>query len=221
LRRDPPILKREYSLAEVEKEYSRAAWIYDLWANLTETKAVARSLELANVMDGERVLEVAVGTGLAFKMVVDRNRHGRNEGIDISPRMLSAAIERMRGYDDNSYRLQVGDARALPFDSDEFDLVINHYMLDLFPEVDFVPVLDEFFRVLRPSGRLVLVTMAFGDKWYNGLWLWIAKYFPTLLTNCRPVSISSFATVAGFKDLEVESVSQNTVPSQVIIARKP
>ena len=213
-------MKRKFLREEVEKEYSRAAWIYDLWAKATESKATKRSLELADIHDGENILEVAVGTGLAFKEMVDRNTHGTNEGIDISPRMLSAATKRMKAYDTTRYHLQIASAYALPFHDAQFDLVINQYMLDLLPEEDFATLLREFFRVLKPSGRLVVVTMAFGEKWYNGAWHWVARHFPSLLTNCRPVSVARFAIAVGFVRLEAELVSQNTFPSQITTAVK-
>jgi ubiquinone/menaquinone biosynthesis C-methylase UbiE len=216
-----PVLDREFSLEGVEKEYSHVARIlYNLWARLTESKAVNRGVELANICDGEAVLEVAVGTGIAFKKIVERNKHGRNEGVDISPAMLSAAVRRMERCEIDCCRLQAGNAYSLPFDDGKFDVLINNYMLDLLPESDLVSILKEFRRVLRSQGRLVVVTIAFGRKWYNHFWFWIAKHFPWLLTNCRPVLIDAYMTAAGFKNIKLELVSQNTFPSQIVVATK-
>src|SRR2546427_12633510 len=58
--------ERTLTKTEVVTVYARAARFYDLWGRLTETRARRRALELARVRDGESVLEVAVGTGLAF-----------------------------------------------------------------------------------------------------------------------------------------------------------
>jgi ubiquinone/menaquinone biosynthesis C-methylase UbiE len=215
------VLQRKFSSEEVKREYSHVSGIYDLWERLTESKAVNRALELADIRDGESVLEVAVGTGTAFQKIVEANRHGRNEGIDLSPAMLSAATRRMKAFDAASYHLQIGNAYELPFDASGFDLVINNYMLDLLPESDFVAILSEFFRVLRPSGRLVIVTMAFGEKRYNHVWHWVARHSPSLLINCRPVLIEKYVTAAGFKSVRVEQSSQNTFPSQILTAIKP
>jgi ubiquinone/menaquinone biosynthesis C-methylase UbiE len=214
------VLERRFSPEEIEREYSRVVWMYDAWARLTESKATKRALEVADIHDGESVLEVAVGTGIAFKEIVMRNRHGRNEGVDISPTMLSAAVNRMRrsGIDSGCYRLEVGNAYKLPFKDGEFDLVVNNYMLDLLPEEDFAAILREFLRVLRPSGRLVVVTMTFGPRWYNRIWHWVARHFPSALTNCRPVLIEKYVLEAGFRSVNREYVSQNTFPSQMVVA---
>ena len=53
----------------VAKIYRKIAPLYDLWAWLTERKARDRCLELAAIQNGEQVLEVAVGTGLAFEKI--------------------------------------------------------------------------------------------------------------------------------------------------------
>ena len=69
---------------EIGKLYDGKAWFYDFWAYLTESKARERALELAEIQDGQYILEVAVGTGLMFNEIVKRNSRGQNVGIDIS-----------------------------------------------------------------------------------------------------------------------------------------
>ena len=216
----PEILERKFSSEEVEKDYSRVAWMYDVWSEFTESKAVNRSIVLADIRDGESILEVAVGTGIAFKKIVERNKHGGNEGIDISQAMLSRTIRRMKKCDINAYHSQLGNAYGLPFGDSQFDLLVNSYMLDLLPESDFISILNEFNRVLKPQGRVVIVSMAYGQRWYNHFWNWVARHYRSLLTNCRPVSIENYMKAAGFSNFIPESISQNTVASQVVTAKK-
>ena len=70
--------------------------IYDIWGNLTESRARNRALELAEIKNGQNILEVAVGTGLAFYEIVKRNPDGTNIGVDISEGMLKRAEKRLR-----------------------------------------------------------------------------------------------------------------------------
>ncbi len=93
-------------------------------------------------------------------------------------------------------------------------------MIDLLPEKDFEKILSEFYRVIKPSGRAVISTMAFGQKWYNKFWYWIARKLPDLLTGCRPVSIVHNLKEVGFIIEKTEQISQNTFPAEVIGARK-
>jgi ubiquinone/menaquinone biosynthesis C-methylase UbiE len=116
--------------------------------------------------------------------------------------------------------LEIGDAYHLPYKDHSFDLVINNFMIDLLPENDFKKIFSEFYRVIKPSGRAVISTMSFGQKWYNKIWHWIARKFPDLLTGCRPVSIVHNLEEVGFIIEETEQVSQNTFPSEIITVVK-
>ena len=217
---DKIVLPRTFSRQTVTSHYAAVAWFYDLWAWLTEDKAVKRAFRLADIHDGMDILEVAVGTGRLFRRIVEHNPSGHNEGIDLSPDMLARARKRLSKAPAASWNVQAGSAFKLPFPDHSFDRVFNTYMFDLLPVEDFPKALNEFQRVLRPGGRLVLVNFGFGERWYNGFWYWLAKHFPALLTNCRPVRPRQAVERAGLDVVYIEAVSQNTFPSEVIIASK-
>src|SRR3974377_1268524 len=86
--------------------YDSLSGIYDVWGILTESRARKRAIELADIKDGQNILEVAVGTGLAFYEIVKMNRQGQNLGIDISPGMLNKAKKRLSKLDGVTYRLE-------------------------------------------------------------------------------------------------------------------
>ena len=205
--------------SKVPVTYRRIASLYDTWARLTESQARERCLAMAAIRDGESVLEVSVGTGLAFERALEANPSGRNEGVDLTDAMLARAQRRVSGAGHTNYRLRVGDAYALDFADDSFDVLINNYMFDLLPESDFPRVLGEFQRVLRPGGRLLMVNMTAGEHWYNGMWPLIYRINPSLLGGCRGVSLVPHLQAAGFVRIEREYLSQSTFPSEVIAAR--
>ena len=96
-------LKARISQADAVKLYNRLSKVYDIWGLLTESKARKRSLELSDIKDGQHVLEVAVGTGLAFVEMVKENPNGRNIGIDISAGMLAKAEQGLRNAGYSNY----------------------------------------------------------------------------------------------------------------------
>jgi ubiquinone/menaquinone biosynthesis C-methylase UbiE len=214
-------LNRSFSENDVQDSYAKVAWFYDCWSWLTESKAARKVIEIARIEDGEHILEVAVGTGLVFKEILKRNPNGVNAGTDLSSSMLSRAQKRLRKLNNKNYKLEIGNAYQLPFADNTFNLVINNFMIDLLPEEDFAIVLAEFYRVLKPNGRAVISTMAFGVKSYNKIWHWLARNFPALLTGCRPVSIAPNLNAVGFTIGKKEQISQNTFPAEVIEAVKP
>ena len=206
--------------SKVPDTYRRIASLYDAWAWLTESKARDRCLEMAAIRDGESVLEVAVGTGLAFERILAANPSGRNEGIDLTDAMLARANRRAAATGQENFRLRAGDAYELDFADNSFDVLINNYMFDLLPEADFSVVLDEFRRVMRRGGRLLMVNMTKGERWYNAVWSLVYKVNPALLGGCRSVSLVPHLEATGFTRIEREYISQATFPSEVISARK-
>ena len=205
---------------DVPNLYKATAPVYDLWGRLTETKARQRCLELAQIRDGEAVLEVAVGTGLTFAEILKRNPTGRNEGIDLTPAMLERAEQKAAQIGARNYQLRVGDAYHLEFADNTFDLVVNNFMFDLLPEKDFSVVLAEFKRVLRLGGRLVLVNMAQGERWYNGLWKTVYRINPAWIGGCRGVALLNDVRSSGFQDVRRENLSQMTFPAEIVYGVK-
>jgi len=212
---------REYNEQTITQDFSRVTKIYDYWAGLTEKKAQQQVLDYAEISDGIAILEVAVGTGMLFKKMVEQNPTGRNIGLDISVDMLGKAKGRMAQSNLENYQLEVGNALELPFENSQFDLLVNNFMLDLLPQEDFQPILEEFYRVLNPGGRVVISSMSFGTKKIHQFWSWLARNFPRLLTGCRPISIQETLKDVGFKEIRVSELSQNTFPSEVTTGLKP
>ncbi len=209
------------SKAEIRAHYQDMAPRYDFWGWLTESKARARCLELADINDGETVLEVAVGTGLAFQEILRHNPSGLVSGVDLTPGMLAQAQHKARAAGHANYTLQLGDAYHLPFAAHTFDLLLNNYFFDLLPETDFSAVLAEFRRVLRPGGRLVLANMTAPWRWYQKVWPWAYTRNPHATGGCRSVSLAAPLQAAGFTLAAQERLSQMTLPSEILLSRKP
>ena len=214
------ILIRNLNIEETKKSYKAVVWFYDFWSWLTESKAAKQVLKFADIKDRETVLEVACGTGVVFEQIVRQNPNGENIGIDLSPDMLSKAKKRLMKLKSKNYELREGDVFRLDFEDNRFDVIINNFMVDLMPVDAFDNIANEFYRVTKPNGRVVISTFSFGKKRINRFWLWIAKKMPDLLTGCRPVSFKENLIKAGFKIEKHIEISQNTFPSEVIKARK-
>jgi demethylmenaquinone methyltransferase / 2-methoxy-6-polyprenyl-1,4-benzoquinol methylase len=214
-------LDARVSQADIPHVYDRIAGVYDIWGRLTESRATARAIELAAIEDGQSVLEVAVGTGVAFREIVKRNPHGQNQGIDLSPGMLARARARMSDLSGANYRLEIGSAFDLPVPPGSIDVLFNSYMFDLIPYAHMDRVLDEFRRALRPGGRLVLVNMARGKSRASRIYEAIYRLSPRALGGCRAVQMVGRLRERGFAVETSEYHQQMLFPSEVIVARKP
>lgn len=215
-----PILDARLDKGQIAAVYGKVAPVYDIWGKLTESNARRRCLEIAAVRDGEAVLEVAVGTGLTFAEIVKANPRGVNEGIDLTDAMLRRARARVEPIGGRHVRLALGDAYALQFPDDHFDVLVNNYMFDLLPQGDFASVLSEFRRVLKPGGRIVLVNMTKAARWSEQIAEAIYRLRPEWMGGCRGVLLEPYLREAGFSDVHREIISQFTFPSEILRATK-
>lgn len=213
-------MARVLSKPEVMTAYTRVAPRYDLWATLTESRARRRVVEVAAVRDGEAILEVAVGTGLLFTELLKRNPHGRTTGIDLTEAMLKQARLKAERAGTSNWELRIGDAYAIDYPDATFDAVINCYMFDLIPEDDFGRVLAEFYRVLRPSGRLVIAALARTRRLIYRLWESLYRVNPSWVGGCRGVEMTAAVQRAGFSIERCEAVTQLTMVTEVLRAIK-
>ena len=189
-----------------------------MWATLTETKAQERAIQLVNIQDEIVILDVAVGTGRLFNRIVKRNPNGRNIGIDISKGMLAKAKSLLSKQPSSNYELEIGSAFDITMDNHSVDILFNNYMFDLVPFDQMDIIIDEFYRVLKPGGQLVLVNMTKKERLGAGLYERIYRISPTLMGGCRGVQMFDLLTENGFKVEIREYIQQMLFPSEVIIA---
>ena len=205
---------------EIAGIYDSISNIYDIWGNLTESRARNRALELAEIQNGQKILEVAVGTGLAFYEIVKRNPDGTNLGIDLSTGMLKKARKRLAPLIDANYELKMASAFHLQGDDEQFDVLVNNYMFDLIPFDQVDAVLAELKRVLKKGGKLVLVNMTLGERYGSGIYDFMYRVSPRLMGGCRGIRLSEKLEKHGFHIKVREYHQQCLFPSEVILAHK-
>ncbi len=203
---------------EIAGIYDSLSKIYDLWGNLTESRARNRALELAEIKNGQKILEVAVGTGLAFYEIVKQNPDGTNIGIDISAGMLKKAQKRLSQLSGANYELKQASAFQLEAEEEQFDVLINNYMFDLIPFDQMDAVLAEFKRVLKKGGKLVLVNMTIGERFGSSIYDFMYRVSPRLMGGCRGIRLSEKLKEHGFNTKLREYHQQCLLPSEVILA---
>jgi phosphatidylethanolamine/phosphatidyl-N-methylethanolamine N-methyltransferase len=136
----------------VARAYARWAPIYDLVFGVVFDRGRKASIAAAERIGG-RILEVGVGTGLSLP---DYSWNNRLTGIDLSAPMLRKAKERAAQHRlTNVDGLAVMDAQHLGFQDGVFDVVVAQYVITAVPDPE--ATLDEFARVLKPGGEIILV----------------------------------------------------------------
>src|SRR5579871_5097615 len=154
--KEPPMT--DASLHALDKEtitkaYARWAPVYDLVFGAVFERGREAAIAAAERIGG-RILEVGVGTGISLP---DYSRANKICGVDISEPMLQKAMERVAKLDLSHVEgLWVMDAENLTFPDDSFDVVVAQYVVTTVPNPE--ATLDEFARVLKPGGEIILVS---------------------------------------------------------------
>ena len=138
--------------AGIAKAYARWAPIYDLVFGAVFDRGRKASIAAAERIGG-CILEVGVGTGLSLPDYAPSNRL---LGVDLSAPMLRKAKARVAERRLNNVDgLAVMDAQHLGFKDAAFDVVVAQYVITAVPDPE--RTLDEFARVVRPGGEIILV----------------------------------------------------------------
>ena len=207
-----------------QRFYDRISHAYDMIADGGEHTARERGLELLNVQPGESVMEVGYGTGHSLVAVAESvGESGSVSGVDISPGMRDVAAKRVKKAEMQSrVELSVGTVPPLPFDDAAFDVVTMSFTLELFSAETIPQVLAECRRVLKPGGRLGVVSMASvkegeHESLLERTYIWMHNHFPHIV-DCQPIALEDLVAQAGFELKLQERIDLFTMPVAIVVA---
>lgn len=122
-----------------------------------------RVLQLANIKNGERALDIGTGPGMTTQALGEQVGHmGEVIGIDISD--VAVQIARERCAEQSWVAVQKGDATDLQFEDGSFDIAISTQVYEYVDDIDIA--LNELHRVLRTGGRAVILD----SDWDSCVW---------------------------------------------------
>jgi SAM-dependent methyltransferase len=136
-----------------------------------------RLLDRIQWLGNERVLDVGCGRGVLTMAAAHRVNRGSVIGVDVwnrnalSGNRAKSVLEnaKMEGVDDR-VEVREGDARALPFADETFDIVLSNFVVhELKSRADREKMMREVSRVLKPGGHVALVDFIFTDDCVNDL----------------------------------------------------
>ncbi|WP_165797521.1 class I SAM-dependent methyltransferase [Solimonas fluminis] len=137
------------------KKKQRATWALGEYDRIADglTVSTDQTLRVARIRPGERVLDLATGTGITA--IAARERGAQVTAVDLTPELLDIARDKARaeGYGDIDFR--EGDAESLPLPDGAIDVVLSTCGHMFAP--DQPRVAAELARVTRPGGRVVFL----------------------------------------------------------------
>jgi SAM-dependent methyltransferase len=173
-------------------------------------------LSAARLAPGQRVLDIATGTGISAEGALDVvGPFGFVLATDVSPEMIDRARPRLAKFSNTALAVEDGQAMTLPDAS--YDAVICALGLMFFPNP--AQGLASFYRVLRPDGRAAVSVKVASERSYNfRINVVIARHRPNLADAVarlfalgEEVRLKSLFDAAGFVDFETSTVRHTFV----------
>ncbi|WP_308796559.1 methyltransferase domain-containing protein [Agromyces silvae] len=163
---------------------------------------------LPHLADGARVLDVGSGPGTITLDLARRVRPGEVIGVDASAEVVAQANGLAESEGVPNVRFETGDAYALEFPDDSFDVVHAHQVLQHLGRP--IDALREWRRVLRPGGVLAVRDVDYGGVIFEpplaGLTRWLELYHAVAVWNGGEPDagrkLTRWVREAGFREIE-------------------
>ena len=136
----------------ISKEYDSLNRVISFGIDISWRKKIVKILKKQNL---EKILDIATGTG---DLAIELCKTNAKEiiGLDISKGMLSVGIEKIKNKKlDNIIKMTLGDSENLSYNDNHFDAVTISFGVRNFENLE--KGLKEVYRVLKPSGTLVIL----------------------------------------------------------------
>lgn len=162
------------------KAAQRAGWAHFAPLQALTTEPAAQLVRFAGIRSGDRVLDVACGTGVVA--VTAARRGATVTGLDLTPELIDVARDNARlGAVEVDWR--EGDVESLPFAADSYDVVVSQFGHMFAPRPDVA--IGEMLRVLKPGGTIAFSTWP-PELFTGRMFALTTKYMPPLPAGVAP-----------------------------------
>jgi demethylmenaquinone methyltransferase/2-methoxy-6-polyprenyl-1,4-benzoquinol methylase len=215
----------------VVQKYNSSSDCYHLIMGVFEIKPNLDALELVDIKPGEKVLDVAFGTGWVLEKIIQRvGLNKKVYGIDFATEMHRVAKQRLRKskIEDRAV-FTLANALDMPYENNSFDVVFASFILDLLKIEDMPKLLNEVKRVLKPNGRAVFVALTKeGEglkKIARCLYDWFYPIWPTICgyrASSRPIYVNKEIEKADLKVIreKLSHIVFFNFPVKIVVCKK-
>jgi demethylmenaquinone methyltransferase/2-methoxy-6-polyprenyl-1,4-benzoquinol methylase len=201
--------------SRARESYNNLSRWYDRVAG-SETKFINLGIRLLNVQPGESILEIGCGTGRALTEFANKATGGMVIAVDVSEKMLTLAREKIST---GRVGFCQADGLFLPYMDEVFDAAFLSFTLELFDTPEIPKVLGECHRVLKPTGRMGIVSLAKQNTFAVRIYEWFHRRLPVYI-DCRPIHLRPFLEETRFVIQRSMNQRMWGLPVDIVVATR-
>lgn len=208
---------------QVRRVYDRIGRAQD-WQRFYEDAATRELVANARFGQAKKVFELGCGTGrFAAGLLAERLPPTATYlGVDVSPRMIDLASERLAPWGNRAVVRLVDEDDAAPVADASVDRLVSNYVFDLLTPDATRDALDDARRALAPGGLLCVTGLTAVDSGFPALvsraWKRAWMRWPALVGGCRPIRITDSLDGAQWQVLHRRVVVASGIASEAVIA---
>jgi ubiquinone/menaquinone biosynthesis C-methylase UbiE len=187
----------------VIQEYSHLADRYDTKWSFYIQATTQETLARIKLRSNDRILDIGCGTGALLEQIASNYPQSQLFGVDPVAEMLAIARQKLP----SNTELKQGWAEALPFDGEQFDVVVSCNMFHYICQP--VIALQEMHRVLRSNGQLIITDWC-DDYWTCRICDRLLRLFNRAhFKTYRQQELQEILVDAGYTDVRIERYKIN------------
>jgi ubiquinone/menaquinone biosynthesis C-methylase UbiE len=210
------------SWREAQEFYDRFGKKQDAQA-FYEDAALEDLIAHAKFETAQNIYEFGCGTGRLAERLLNQTlpTSASYTGTDISQVMISIASRRLMPYQKRAKLTQSDGTIHFALAENTVDRVVSTYVLDLLSDTDIRSLIAEAYRVLKPNGKLCLVSLTsgvtIGSSIVSTLWKMLFRARATLVGGCRPLNLKSYLDQGSWTVEYHNVVLQFGIASEIIV----
>jgi ubiquinone/menaquinone biosynthesis C-methylase UbiE len=202
---------------QARRYYDRISPFYQSLTS-SEGGIILQGVERLAVQPGERLLEIGCGPGTGLKLITETTPGIKTiAGFDLSRKMLRQSQRKQ--ISPTPHYIQ-GDGAHLPLASDAFDALFSAFTLELFSTGDIHRVLGECHRVLKPNGRVGIVSLVGSPRTFSVRLYELAHRLFPVAVDCRPIPVAELLEQNGFYIQTAEKTLNWGLPVMITVSTK-
>lgn len=200
----------EHDLINIQKFKSKEEYVLHLIHTFAYVQA-------SNLMEGKTVLDLGCNTGYGCEIL--SNSAKKVAGADVSENAIAIAKEK---YGDLGIDFQVIDGKKLPYESNEFDIIVSFQVIEHI--VDYNTYINELKRVLKPGGQVIFTTPNSALRLDPGMKPWykfhVREFNADELETLLKTYFSAVKVLGLFANEPLYSIERNRLNQALERARK-